>query len=188
MWRMTGAPAPNLWECYLMSTGVMSPRGWMVNEDEWKWFMNKNYGWKGDEKEISNESWMVENDKWMKTMDEICVIQWWRKIRQMKNGDKMDELKTNEWENMNYSWMNETCWWMKIVNKWNENRRGHMDEKNRNDWLKVDEMKNMDERLWTSLDEQLINSITMEFIVLCWCHWHNERLSYTKVKAKTRRP
>ncbi len=65
----------------------------------------------------------------------------------MKNDDdKMDELKANEWE----TWT--IVGWMKNVNKWNENHRGHMDENNRNDWLKVDKWT-LDERLWTSLDE-----------------------------------
>jgi hypothetical protein len=100
-----GAPAPNPWECYLMSTGVMSTHGWMVNEDDWKWFMNKNYGWKVDEKEISNKSWMVENGKWMKNMDEICV----------NDGGKLDR-----WKMMMIKWMK--TWtivgWMKHVDEW----------------------------------------------------------------------
>lgn len=40
---------------------------------------------------------------------------------------------------------------MKNVNEWNENHRGHMDENNRNDWLKVDEWK-----IWMKDFEQIL--------------------------------
>lgn len=45
---------------------------------------------------------------------------------------------------------------MKIINKWDENYGGHV-----NDWLKVGEWKH-----WMRDDEQLMDSIRMEFIIL----------------------
>lgn len=70
------AAAPNRGKCYLMSTGVVSTHGWMVNEDGWKWFMNKNYGWNVDEKESQMKvGWLKMINEWKIWMKYVWTME-----------------------------------------------------------------------------------------------------------------